>query len=439
VIELGLVLKGLVAVGCFGGAYALLPKNYAVHVKRRLTRVLRECGISHSYHNKDGKKITHYPSIHYVYPESYGYRAVIHLPMGTHVGLIEKAKVAIETAMNCPIELLNDGSVVFMDLLMRPIPTGIKYNDDFADSFGSQRMFIPLGYGRKGIEGLDMSDDHNSHILGGGSHRTGKTNLIKMLITHLKAKYPNDVYIEFFSPRRADTEPFKGVEGIRIVEREDEPLEVIQDVRSLVIPQRDDIFTKHGVANIIEYNNLKSVKPMKHYFIIIDEYANYTESKDFVEAVKYISERGGFAGVHLFLFTQRPDANEVLNPRIKANMMTRIAFRTATSSNSRVILDVDSPDSSKLPRIKGRAIMFTDTFTEIQVPEITREQIEILLKPFRTETPQKEVVEDGLLEGEVQEPFDGLGDLESDVERSNSTTPFLSHEKSDKEHKRRFT
>ena len=107
-------------------------------------------------------------------------------------------------------------------------------------------------------------------------------------------------------------------------------------------------FKKQSVSDINEYNTKYGTK-MEHIFIVIDEladlmlsYVNTEEEKEKLEAVKFylisLAQKARGAGIHLILSTQRPTV-DVISGHIKANIVSRIALRTSTSLNSKIILD----------------------------------------------------------------------------------------------------
>jgi hypothetical protein len=418
IFETGAVMA---AIGFGGSALKALftPKT---KVRATINRVIRDSDISHKttvIRDKGTRTITKYAKVRNIYQEKYGFLATIPLFGDITKSDFEKKKEVFETQLGCPVKFDNEGKILFIEVLTAKLPKGIKYNDTFADADKKYDLAIPLGYSRKGIVTWDLGVDAFSHLLGGGPTRMGKSNLLKLIITHIISRHSNQAEVYFFSPRKADSHVFQGLRGVTVLHKMKESIMALLGVANRIVPERDELFTQKRVANIIEYNRIPGIKKIKHIFLVIDEYANYCDEDDFVDVVKTVAEQGGYAGVHLILFTQRPDANEVLNPRIKTNLMAKIAIGASTTSNSKIILDVEEPDASKLPKVKGRAILKLDDYMEIQIPEITREQMEKLLQPYRRD--------ESVLDGQIQSHSAGLRDVASHEPGSDSDDPLPSH------------
>jgi len=100
-----------------------------------------------------------------------------------------------------------------------------------------------------------------------------------------------------------------------------------------LIDRRYKRMATHKVKNAVEMG-LPSV------VVMIDELADLIilGKKPVETAIVRIAQLGRAAGVHLIVATQQPTVN-VVTGLIKANIPCRIALKTATVSNSTVILD----------------------------------------------------------------------------------------------------
>jgi DNA segregation ATPase FtsK/SpoIIIE-like protein len=101
---------------------------------------------------------------------------------------------------------------------------------------------------------------------------------------------------------------------------------------------RYNLLKEAGVRNIQDYNKLGSKLP--YYVVIIDEYGDLIlqGNREMENAICRIAQKARAVGIHMIISTQRPDT-KIVTGNIKANFPTRIAFRTTTGTDSRVILD----------------------------------------------------------------------------------------------------
>lgn len=109
-----------------------------------------------------------------------------------------------------------------------------------------------------------------------------------------------------------------------------------------IMENRFEIFNRTHCKKFDSYNKYceeNGYKKMPRIVVLIDEYANLKEEVDGVETIILkLASMSRAAGISLILVTQRPSAN-LLSPSIKANMASRVCFKTSDSTNSRIILD----------------------------------------------------------------------------------------------------
>ena len=86
----------------------------------------------------------------------------------------------------------------------------------------------------------------------------------------------------------------------------------------------------------------KNKEVLPRIVCIFDEYADFMADKEISKLLElYIKRLGAMAraaGIHLIIATQRPEA-KVVTPVIRSNLPVKIALRTASEADSKIILD----------------------------------------------------------------------------------------------------
>lgn len=196
------------------------------------------------------------------------------------------------------------------------------------------------------------------HVLMGGASGAGKSTTIDVVISQL-SELPN-VDLVLLDPKMVELSKWKS----RACAYSDDPVEIATLLNGAVVTMN----TRYAE---LQKKGLRSVEgtKMSYIFIIVDEYGDLVMSKQkmvignkkskkmyadgeremtqevedtagnvVAEAIKKLAQKGRAAGIHIILTTQRPSV-KVIDGDIKANFPTRIAFRTASATDSQVILD----------------------------------------------------------------------------------------------------
>ena len=187
------------------------------------------------------------------------------------------------------------------------------------------------------------------HLLIGGSTGSGKSVAINtMIMSILMRATPAEVRMILIDPKRVELSMFNDLPHLYtpVVTT---PKEAASALNWSVgeMDRRLKVLEKARARNIGEYNQSlidgklgEDAEEMPYIVVVIDELADLmmVASKEVETSIVRIAQLARAAGIHLIVATQRPDAS-VVTPLIKANITNRVAFRTATAIDSRVVLD----------------------------------------------------------------------------------------------------
>lgn len=107
------------------------------------------------------------------------------------------------------------------------------------------------------------------------------------------------------------------------------------------------LFEHARARDITEYNtNQRFLRHrLPRFLFVADELADLMMDNRIIESLLVrLAQKGRACGIHLVVATQRP-GYKVVTGQIKANFPIRIAFRTASKIDSRIILDANGAES----------------------------------------------------------------------------------------------
>lgn len=253
----------------------------------------------------------------------------------------------------------------------------MSYNDP-----ADKPLVIPL-YTAFGPTELDFCRESCCHLLVGGATRMGKTVLLRLLITHLIRSTKGHVKLVLCDNKVSDLWVFRELGQVSIAETQLEALCSLKEALEEVARRKELLKKSFDCVDIKSYRGKYPTCNLPPMFVIIDEFGRFCDNKEIQTAVTELAETAGYLDIHLVVATQRPDAKDVMQPRIKANMLARICFATPDEANSKIVLDL--PDAAHIGRIQGRAVLLEGFSQLIQVPYITESQTIELLKPYYRE------------------------------------------------------
>lgn len=270
--------------------------------------------------------------------------------IGTRVSKIRGLKDELAAALGVPsvriIAPMEDGSVGIEvpNKERETVTIGSLIN---SWNYQNTAMALPCALGRTVNNEIFMADLADMpHLLVAGATGQGKSiGLNVIIMSLLKKKSPDELKLILIDPKKVELNVYAPLEGsylaTPVITDAGEAIRTLQSVCN-IMDERYELLSSVSVRNIKEYNAISIVERLPYLVIVIDEFADIMLTSRANKALleEYIcrlAQKARAVGIHVIVSTQRP-STEFVTGCVKANFPARIAFRTTTSIDSRVIL-----------------------------------------------------------------------------------------------------
>ena len=232
--------------------------------------------------------------------------------------------------------------------------------------FQNAKSKLTVALGKDIVGNVVLADlKEMPHLLVAGSTGSGKSVCVNSMIISLMYKAsPDEVKLLLIDPKVVELNVYNGIPHLLIP--------VVTDPRKAAgalnwavseMLKRYQLFADNSVRDIEGYNKLADsrddMQRMPKVVIIIDELADLmlVAANEVEDSINRLAALARAAGMHLVVATQRPSV-DVITGVIKANIGSRIAFKTSSQVDSRTIL----PDGSAEKLLgKGDMLFYPQT------------------------------------------------------------------------------
>lgn len=205
------------------------------------------------------------------------------------------------------------------------------------------------------------------HLLMGGQTGSGKSAMFNNILTSMFFKHsPETLRLILVDPKVVELQPYKGIPHLLRPVITD-PNEGSGALKWLVeeMDRRLHRLASTDSKNIGEYNK-KSSDTMPYIIFAVDEFSDLMmmDGKNIESYVVQLGQKSRAVGIHMIISTSRPSV-DVYTDLIKTNFPSRIAFATASNTDSRIIIHMEGAE-----KLLGMGDMFfssSDTKTPIRI------------------------------------------------------------------------
>lgn len=233
---------------------------------------------------------------------------------------------------------------------------------------------------------VDLKDCH--HLMVAGSTGSGKSVFVHAVLCGLLANTPPEAFkLALVDFKQVELSAYSSAPNLLLQTATDAPaaIRVLHELVRLM-ELRYTALKQAGYTTIYALNEAEGYVAVKPIVCVIDELADVMQGvyrSQVEELLTKLLQKARGAGIHFIISVQRPCAKAVAGT-IKANITSRVAFRTASAVDSRVILDCAGAEhlSGKGDGL-FRADVLGATPVRFQAPFLTSEEIDDTVQQAR--------------------------------------------------------
>ena len=340
-------------------------------------KLFRNCGLE----NKDGE----IPIVIKEERKDNIITLVLHLPEGLSQKHFEQKQQELEQALNCKIEFGFN-----KNLVIKATPISLSNRYDYVFSEQEKPLSIYCGECHDGEFILDI--EKCPHVIVAGETGSGKSSLLRNIVISLILNSYN-IELHLVDFQAVELGIFENCRKVKSYCEKPEEFEQLLGELEKENERRLKLFRsvkdRAYINSLSAWNKRYPKRALPYIVVVIDEFARLAE-KEYEELMERFRTRVSMdrkVGIHYIVSMQRPDV-KCISGSIKANMPTRIAFKTVSQVDSEVILDQKGAEDLKHA---GRFLVkYCGEIKEVQALFIESNKVMKLLKQYKAyKTPEE--------------------------------------------------
>ena len=266
----------------------------------------------------------------------------------------------------------------------------------------------------------------NGHLLIGGNMISGKSTLVRTIISSMMMKNtPDTLRLLFIDSKLLNYSDFEGVPHLcsPIVQRDIDKIKSALSVVDTIRENRLNLLASKGCKNINLYNSREKNKLQNMVVVLdeLDEIMSYGD-KDVESLLMKIASTGAITGIHMIAVSKGADRNTI-PATIRAGFNGRISFATSTYVQSRI--NLETTGAELLSRIGE--IIYKETVssigTRVIIPDYETADVKTICNYWKAKgRPQ---YYDAFIEKEIYDytgPFKSMDPIYEEVKKLVATT-----------------
>lgn len=256
-------------------------------------------------------------------------------PIGMSTKDYENKEIAIKEFLGCKnilFEVKND--FLNIQTIETELPTIIPF---VLPTRKSDELIIELGTNELGEKVKINFNKIHSWLLAGATG-SGKSVCTHNILTQLYCNYSDNTEFYICDLKKTELNNYRNLKStIKYTDKIEEVEEIVDELLK-ISDERHELFIKHNVKNLQQYNRRVKFNKLPSIVLCIEECVRLMNNKVLQNKIAELCFIARSAGIIVLMTIQRVTKN-LFSPDVKASLLGKIGFKTVNKINSQVIMD----------------------------------------------------------------------------------------------------